>query len=369
MTPWDSETDRPPIPEHMFAGEIFLEILPKWLDSCSRTWQDRDMPTRNYNEATNERRCTRCHLWMPQTTEFFYYRPSSDRFGLCHPCRAEYVAERTAVRREARQSGRVTRRTERRFGVEIEFIHHSRATVAYALRDAGINVEIENYNHRTRSHWKLTTDASVSRGYELVSPPLKGRAGKEEVIKVCEILVAAGATVNRTCGLHVHHEAKDFTGNQFARLFEAWSAQQETTDQFLAPSRRGDHAQWCGRLREYEVRDIAQRAREFGDHTMTRTAVRSRYNGFSGFDRYRSINVTSFPKYGTVEIRQHQGTLDGDKIVAWIDYGQAMFQWARTTDEVNVRLSVQDLLTHLMSAGLEASSALFLGNRALELAA
>ena len=40
--------------------------------------------------------------------------------------------------------------------------------------------------------------------------------------------------------------------------------------------------------------------------------------------RYRKMNLQSFSKYGTVEIRQHQGTLNWLKIVNWMIFTQAL---------------------------------------------
>jgi hypothetical protein len=46
-------------------------------------------------------------------------------------------------------------------------------------------------------------------------------------------------------------------------------------------------------------------------------------------DRYRSLNLTAFAQYGTVEVRQHEGTLDSNKILAWVQYGQTVIESAK----------------------------------------
>ena len=60
---------------------------------------------------------------------------------------------------------------ERTFGVEIEF-QGNREEVARLMNAKGVRAYVEEYNHSTKSYWKLITDSS---GYELISPPLKGR--------------------------------------------------------------------------------------------------------------------------------------------------------------------------------------------------
>ena len=108
-----------------------------------------------------------------------------------------------------------------KFGVEVEFTGAETQTVATELQiilaGTGIDVHLEGYNHQTRNHWKVTTDATVTEcrdyrngsgfGGELVSPVLHGEAGLAEMKKVLDALnqVANGAVdVDRRCGVHVH---------------------------------------------------------------------------------------------------------------------------------------------------------------------
>ena len=75
----------------------------------------------------------------------------------------------------------------RKFGIEIEAYNCSRERLARELREAGIEVTVEGYNHTTRPHWKLVTDSSLNGNdtFELVSPILVGEAGLRELEKVC----------------------------------------------------------------------------------------------------------------------------------------------------------------------------------------
>ena len=43
----------------------------------------------------------------------------------------------------------------RKFGIEIEAYNCSRERLARELRESGIEVVVEGYNHTTRPHWKL----------------------------------------------------------------------------------------------------------------------------------------------------------------------------------------------------------------------
>ena len=47
-------------------------------------------------------------------------------------------------------------------------------------------------------------------------------------------------------------------------------------------------------------------------------------------DRYQSFNLQAFDRHGTLEIRLHQGTLNGTKAVAWAKFIDAFKQLSAT---------------------------------------
>lgn len=67
----------------------------------------------------------------------------------------------------------------RRFGIEIEAYNCEKGVLARELREAGIAVAVEGYNHNTRDHWKLVTDSSL-RGerYFRAGKPDTGRGSR-----------------------------------------------------------------------------------------------------------------------------------------------------------------------------------------------
>jgi len=193
----------------------------------------------------------------------------------------------------------------RTYGIEIEMIcSHGREYVAQALRDAGVDCQNEGYNHRRRSTWKIMLDASV--GYadncmELVSPPLKGQAGLEMIEKVCKVLNTVGAKVNKKCGLHVHHDANDFTTEKLSKAVHVYSKIEAQLDKMMPASRRENA--------NYFLRSTVNRANQVAS---------SQLNGRTRSDaRYAKINVNAYFQHGTIEFRHHSGTVDADKIIAW----------------------------------------------------
>lgn len=211
----------------------------------------------------------------------------------------------------------------RRFGVELEVVGITQARAAQALTEAGVHCTSESYNHRTRPHWKVVPDATVQGGCEVVSPPLRGQAGFDELERVMAALRDAGARINRTCGTHVHHEMKGLTGPQLARVLEFWVARQQVFDQLVAPSRR--NTRWSAHWGAGEATRVANVLRGSSGRRGIRLYA----------DRYRNLNVMSYPKYGTFEVRLHQGTLNFTKLSRWIRLFQSVIETVKANENAN----------------------------------
>ncbi len=87
-------------------------------------------------------------------------------------------------------------KSKRTFGIEYE--------INFSWNDAAALRDIIGQSY------KIVHDGSVRNGLEIVSPILAGKAGEEEVIKVCKAINDAGGRTDETCGLHIHFGAKDF---------------------------------------------------------------------------------------------------------------------------------------------------------------
>lgn len=204
----------------------------------------------------------------------------------------------------------------RTYGVELEIIAPVDGyEIERALRTAGIDAGYESYNHTVRDSWKITTDSSVhgtvsgTRGFEIVSPVLYGAAGRKAIKTVCKVLNELGCSVNKTCGLHVHHAAHDLDATAIRNLVANYDAMSAEIDAAMPQSRRRGQNSYCKAIdstfmaRLYTVGTLAEICRNM--------------------DRYHVVNLTSYAKYGTVELRQHAGTINADKILNWIEFGQA----------------------------------------------
>lgn len=194
----------------------------------------------------------------------------------------------------------------RKFGVEIEMTGITREQAVRALTLVGINVQSEGYNHTTRTHWKIVPDGSVHDGFEVVSPVLEGEAGLEQLRAVVTALDDMGGRVDRRCGYHVHFDAADLSVEHGRAIVLRYAAHEAEIDSFMPTSRRGNANTYC-----QSVRALARNDRFLNAATLSELA---RAQG----GRYFKVNLQSYHAHGTVEFRQHSGTLNAPKAVNWV---------------------------------------------------
>lgn len=271
-----------------------------------------------------------------------------------------YSVARWAAYQERTRRGLIVRRpverirfTGRRFGVEIEYSNYTvdRGHLAQLIRDAGQPAEWEDYNHRQRAHWKCTTDATVSGG-EVVSPILRGKPGYEAVKAVCRAIKAAGGSVDRQCGLHVHHDVTDFDNDGITRLVRNIKNAQTALAGYVSSSRSRNR--WCPTMTAAEFDQIEARFRagEVALRGGSGCPVDSWCNGGRCNHRYRAWNFTSILSYGTVEFRIMSGSLNAPKIRTWIEVGSALVEFTKQGGEITESVSARQLVDLLVDARL-----------------
>jgi hypothetical protein len=220
---------------------------------------------------------------------------------------------------------------DKEFGVEFEAYNVNKTTLRNKLVAAGINCEVAGYTHATTRYWKIVSDGSLSgtNTFELVSPILRGEQGLDEVMKVCRVLKQCNAKVNRSCGTHVHINARNFSLEQWKRIYINYARLETVIDGFMANSRRANNNSYCRGF--FAIRNF---------ESMVNTATDlDAIGSIMDHNRYFKINPTSYSRHNTCEFRQHGGTTDYIKISSWIrflsnlvDYSQSHLVNERTLD-------------------------------------
>lgn len=242
----------------------------------------------------------------------------------------------------------------RRFGVELELIFPAGTTAANlsaALREAGL------------SGWQVTTDCSLrsystysgGRGYEIVSPILAGENGIDQIRTATRVLRSLGAKPNRSCGMHVHHEVVDLGLAGIKRLYRSWANNQGVINGLVAESRRpgATESRFCNAVSQREA-DTVEAARDL------RTI---RHGG-----KFKALNLSYVGSRGTIEIRQHQGTCDPEKIVSWVRFGQGLVDAAAEGRVVEPASRMRDFLSAI-GERLDETARTFLLGRTVEFGA
>lgn len=193
-----------------------------------------------------------------------------------------------------------------KIGVELEFIGNYNVTsfneAMTALVGADRYASPLRYNHNDGTKWVLGTDGSLSwqgpnlRGYEMTSPILDPSSKKDmkELLNVIELIkTKLNGETNKSCGTHIHMSFDcECSSERMCRYFaKSYHNNEESCFDKLVPKNRVN-SRWC------------------------RSSNWQTING-----RYYKLNLSNTAR-GTqsmhLEFRQLDGTLDYNKIVAWV---------------------------------------------------
>lgn len=218
------------------------------------------------------------------------------------------------------------------FGVEIECYNAPRTALIQKAAQNNLRLQSEGYNHiDNRHHFKLVSDASI-RGenpVECVSPILSNnKSGFDALKNCCDTLEAVGAKVNKSTGLHVHVGGLD-AGEWYVNVFKNYQKAECLIDNFMAQSRRANNAFFAKSIQDAN----------FGDcHTSGDVYLKLRG------DRYRKVNPCAWGRHGTIEFRQHQGSIDYEKISMWVAFCLKLVAWSKNNTFENCVTTIDELV-------------------------
>ena len=189
------------------------------------------------------------------------------------------------------------------------------------------------HHHRDFRVWRVERDSSVRNGCEIVSPILDTeRSGFTQIKKVCKALIDAGAKINVSCGLHVHLGVPNLTTKWLKIIMKRYADNRSAIDAFMPRSRRVSG--------QMGMRYACYMGNVIREHWFTGRNVS--INRFvRNCNKYCAINPTNFPRLGTIEFRQHSGTLCHKKIKNWVTFLIAFVEASRAAAEVTVNVPVE----------------------------
>lgn len=225
--------------------------------------------------------------------------------------------------------------TNRTYGIEIECAagvtrDELAERLSMALNEIGHTCSVSGYHHNcnglNRTHWEVQYDVSIrtrlnEHQVEIVSPVLSGYEGFRAIKIVCDA-ISNYVRVNASCGLHVHHFAE--SAQLTHRVARNWARMEGTIMHCLPPSRRSNG--YCKQLNRYQ--------------SDSDRILRAEY------DRYHTLNLSSYALRKTLEFRCHSGTTEYAKITNWILVTQAIVEMSQN-ELLNSRLSIHTIATKL----------------------
>lgn len=264
-------------------------------------------------------------------------------FGLMAVVVASYVGKRT------------NENNRQRIGAEIEAIKDAKTRAndnhsfalwlsKYGLESMTAGYTTESQKHRT----KVIHDGSLdSGGVEFVSPVMYDGTHGTWMQKISNLLKGLVGIRGTSTGFHIHVGLKD-NGKDWGedgqptrteayriggRAAYAYGWFQAAFDTIVSSSRRGRQQYLCsmGHMTEHSsvsaksivVRDYNYDTEEYSYETFTNIGrVSDKLYAIAmehPKERYQNVNLFALRKHGTVEYRQHQGTVNGAKMTAWAD--------------------------------------------------
>lgn len=175
--------------------------------------------------------------------------------------------------------------------------------------------------------WNAQHDGSLRArgrdrvGVEIVSPVLRGADGLRQVKAVLAWLNGLGASVNASCGLHVHVGIGDDA--EAVRRLTTLAANFETAIYAGTGTKSRERGRWCAPI---------STARE--DARPRNAADVARFGNAAG--RYRVLNLTNWAagRSKAVEFRAFAGTLNYSKVVAYVRLCVGLAERAATAKRV-----------------------------------
>lgn len=218
------------------------------------------------------------------------------------------------------------------FGIEIETCGVPIHTIQRALTDADIR------------GCQVKPDGTPSVDAEIVLPVLAPCAFAWEYIRgVCNVLDSVGCRINSKCGLHVHignapladdTHAVRFCGDSILhthRTSNYFTQHGDTFDAVIVKDVLWRYARMQG-----VINGMFPSSRTNNRYCMPNSDTRianantiTELTSAMSNGKFSAVNLQTWNN-GTIEFRQHSGTIEADKIIKWTEFLVNLFEWTIT---------------------------------------
>jgi hypothetical protein len=181
----------------------------------------------------------------------------------------------------------------------------------------GVEIETHRCKHYMQlqqdEYWGAKSDPTV-RGKEFDSVKMNGDEGLDAIRRICNFADEHEWRVDHRCGLHLHIDMTSFSARQLRAIAYAYN-RTATIWESLVDEARSDTG-WC---------DFAS----LSDHRIQRLKNKEQWRQMShDVEHYRWLNWCAYTEHGSLELRFHEGAIDGDTIVNWVKAHTSFIDWA-----------------------------------------
>jgi len=262
---------------------------------------------------------------------------SNDNSVYCDDCQESYCQDCYDDDHQHENYGDVKERS-----VSSVFLQSATAKNMVHNRCVGVEIEVEKCSDRYSITYDLPQVVGVSEdgsldesGIEMQTPPASGAKFEKVVKDTLKVISRYGCQATRSCGLHIHIDARDVRYNptKLSKILRAYYAVEPLLYAMLPKSRYG--STFCKPLRQnYTYEDLITRGLDKLERIWYKEPDKDRRNQMknSKYDekgtRYTGLNLHSLFYRGSVEVRYHSGTTDWNKIRHWTILNLCIVEYA-----------------------------------------
>ena len=236
-------------------------------------------------------------------------------------------------------------------GMQVPVVPHSNELSIFRSDSyVGIEIEMENVASSTirglRS-WRQVSEQSVD-GWELVLREPKCSHGL--FLAIDELRTISGnvneqRTFTERTSNHIHIDIRDMTYLQLMNFLTLAVMFEPVLFKYVASHRTSNHFCWSFLDCQNLITRIKKVNKAYltGNERAVRDRIASEFT--TGATKYSAINLSSIPRYGSLEFRMHEGTLNVNAIIRWINILLSLKNYAMDQDRTpsNILETKQDV--------------------------
>jgi hypothetical protein len=201
-------------------------------------------------------------------------------------------------------------------------------------RAVGVEIETTGFEHSiddfdcSEFDFKKAYDGSVNannseyKGVEYISKPMSGDYLFKQIDNIGNYLLDNDFEVNKSCGLHIHIDARDLFYEQLKGILIVAKTFEDIIFRMVPKSR--ERSRWCRKvpMAKHEITRIDSNSdliQSWYESSDTYPEL-DKYND----SRYHGLNLHARVYLGTIEFRYHSGTNNPEKIKNWITICQSI---------------------------------------------